>query len=124
MDMSWLPEATKQLVLLAGIAIVALGIVRPLLGRISTTPEVPANQTTPLSFAGLPGVEVGEGESLDDVQARLEARRAKLATAALGSNVAREDKFAVLRQIAQEDPARIASVLQRMMKDEIDPTAG
>lgn len=124
MDMTWLPEATKQLVLLAGIAIVALGIVRPLLGRISTTPDAPTNQTTPLSFAGLPGVEVGEGESLDDVQARLEARRAKLATAALGANVAREDKFAVLRQIAQEDPARIASVLQRMMKDEIDPTAG
>lgn len=124
MDLTWLPEATKQLVLLAGIAIVALGIVRPLLGRISTTPEAPASQSSPMSFAGLPGVEVGEGESLDDVQARLEARRAKLATAALGANVAREDKFAILRQIAQEDPARIASVLQRMMKDEIDPTAG
>lgn len=124
MDMTWLPEATKQLVLLAGIAIIALGIVRPLLGRMSTTPEAPPSQATPMSFAGLPGVEVGEGESLDDVQARLEARRAKLATAALGANVAREDKFAILRQIAQEDPARIASVLQRMMKDEIDPTAG
>ncbi len=124
MDLTWLPEATKQLVLLAGIAIVALGIVRPLLGRISTAPDTPAGQAAPLGFAGLPGVEVGEGESLDDVQARLEARRAKLASAALGANVAREDKFAVLRQIAQEDPARIASVLQRMMKDEIDPSAG
>ncbi len=123
-DLTWLPEATKQLVLLAGIAIVALGIVRPLLGRISTTPDAPAGQATPMGYAGLPGVEVGEGESLDDVQARLEARRAKLASAALGANVAREDKFAVLRQIAQEDPARIASVLQRMMKDEIDPSAG
>ncbi|OYU17538.1 MAG: flagellar M-ring protein FliF [Rhodobacteraceae bacterium PARR1] len=123
-DLTWLPEATKQLVLLAGIAIVALGIVRPLLGRISTTPDAPASQATPMGYAGLPGVEVGEGESLDDVQARLEARRAKLASAALGANVAREDKFAVLRQIAQEDPARIASVLQRMMKDEIDPSAG
>jgi flagellar M-ring protein FliF len=124
MDLTWLPEATKQLVLLAGIAIVALGIVRPLLGRISTAPDSTASQATPMGYAGLPGVEVGEGESLDDVQARLEARRAKLASAALGANVAREDKFAVLRQIAQEDPARIASVLQRMMKDEIDPSAG
>jgi flagellar M-ring protein FliF len=124
MDLTWLPEATKQLALLAGIAIIALGIVRPLLGRIPAPADAPAGQPSPIGFAGLPGVEVGEGETLDDVQARLEARRAKLATAALGANVTREDKFAVLRQIAQEDPARIASVLQRMMKDEIDPTAG
>lgn len=123
MDLSWLPEATKQLVLLAGIAIVALGIVRPLLGRLSAQPEQTA-PAGPVAFTGLPGVEVAEGDSLEDVQARLEARRAKLASAALGANVAREDKFAVLRQIAQEDPARIASVLQRMMKDEIDPNAG
>lgn len=122
-DLSWLPDATRQLVILAGIAIVALGIVRPLLGRLATSPDMSAPSTLP-GFAGLSGVEVAEGDSLEDVQARLEARRAKLASAALGANVAREDKFAVLRQIAQEDPARIASVLQRMMKDEIDTSAG
>lgn len=123
MDLSWLPDATRQIVILAGIAIVALGIVRPLLGRVHAAPEL-AVPTAAVGFTGIPGVEVGEGESLEDVQARLEARRAKLANAALGANVTREDKFAVLRQIAQEDPARIASVLQRMMKDEIDPTLG
>lgn len=119
-DYSWLPEAARQVGLIALIAIVALGIIRPMLTRSPMTGEAIANGPSSVSIGGVPGVEVGEGETLDDVQARLEARRSKLTQAALGSSATREEKFAVLRQIAAEDPARIASVLQRMMKDELD----
>lgn len=119
-DYSWLPEAAKQVGLIALIAIVALGIIRPMLTRSPMTGEALASGPGSVSIGGVPGVEVGEGETLDDVQARLEARRSKLTQAALGSSATREEKFAVLRQIAAEDPARIASVLQRMMKDELD----
>lgn len=120
-DLSWLPEATRQFALIALIAIVALGIIRPLLTRVSWHSENPVAAAT-LQTGGVPGVEVADGDSLDDVQARLEARRAKLTSAALGANVSREEKFAVLRQIVAEDPARIASVLQRMMKDDLNQT--
>lgn len=118
-DLSWLPEATRQFALIALIAIVALGIIRPLLTKVSWQSESPASGQ--VQVGGVPGVEVADGDSLDDVQARLEARRAKLTNAALGANVSREEKFAVLRQIVAEDPARIASVLQRMMKDDLGP---
>lgn len=120
-DLSWLPEATRQFALIALIAIVALGIIRPLLTRVSWHSENPVAAAT-VQAGGVPGVEVADGDSLDDVQARLEARRAKLTSAALGANVSREEKFAVLRQIVAEDPARIASVLQRMMKDDLNET--
>ena len=120
-DLSWLPEATRQFALIALIAIVALGIIRPLLTRVSWHSENPVAAAT-VQTGGVPGVEVADGDSLDDVQARLEARRAKLTSAALGANVSREEKFAVLRQIVAEDPARIASVLQRMMKDDLNQT--
>ncbi|MEY4698066.1 MAG: flagellar M-ring protein FliF [Pseudomonadota bacterium] len=120
-DLTWLPEATRQFALIALIAIVALGIIRPLLTRVSWHSENPAAGSS-VQTGGVPGVEVADGDSLDDVQARLEARRAKLTNAALGANVSREEKFAVLRQIVAEDPARIASVLQRMMKDDMNPT--
>lgn len=116
-DLSWLPEATRQFALIALIAIVALGIIRPLLTRVSWHSESPA--AGQVQVGGVAGVEVADGDSLDDVQARLEARRAKLTSAALGANVSREEKFAVLRQIVAEDPARIASVLQRMLKDDM-----
>lgn len=122
-DLSWLPEVLRQLAMVALIGIVALGIIRPLLTRVALPgAEGAAAGGGGMQMGGVAGVEVAEGDSLDDVQARLEARRAKLTTAALGANVSREEKFAVLRQLVAEDPQRIASVLQRMMKDEIETT--
>jgi flagellar M-ring protein FliF len=118
-DWSWVGEASRQLGLIALIAIIALGIIRPLLTRVSVGGEGAAAPGG-VQVGGVRGVEVTAGDSLDDVQARLEARRAKLTNAALGANVSREEKFAVLRQIVAEDPGRIASVLQRMMKDDLD----
>ena len=120
-DLSWMPEVLRQVGMIALVAIVALGIIRPLLTRIALTGDATAAGGSGVQVGGVPGVEVSAGDSLDDVQARLEARRAKLTNAALGANVSREEKFAVLRQIVAEDPARIASVLQKMMKD--DPSA-
>ncbi len=122
-DLSWLPEVLRQLGFIALIAIVALGIIRPLLTRANFSGEAAASGAG-VNLGGLGGVEVAAGDSLDDVQARLEARRARLTSAALGANVTREEKFAVLRQIVAEDPGRIASVLQRMMKDDMDKTPG
>ena len=123
MDYSWLPEAARQFGLIVLIAIVALGIIKPMLARGPVPVAVTgAGGQGTVTLGPVPGVEVGEGETLDDVQARLEARRTRLTQAALGSSATREEKFAVLRQIAAEDPARIASVLQRMMKDELDTT--
>lgn len=116
-NLDWLPEVLRQLGLVAGLAIIALGIVRPLLSRMMVAAD-PVRAEAPDS--GLSSVEVGEGDSLDMVQARLDARRQKLAEAALGATASREEKFAVLRQIAADDPARIANVLQRMMKSEQD----
>jgi flagellar M-ring protein FliF len=117
-DLSWMPEALRQIALVAVLAIVALGIVRPLLTRGFLAGSAGGSGT--LAYAGMRGVEVADGDSLDDVQARLESRRARLTATALGATATRDEKFAVLRQIATEDPARIAAVLQRMMKDEID----
>lgn len=122
-DLSWVPEVLRQLGLIALIAIVALGIIRPLLTRANFSGESAASSGG-VNLGGLGGVEVAAGDSLDDVQARLEARRTRLASAALGANVTREEKFAVLRQIVAEDPGRIASVLQKMMKDDMDRTPG
>jgi flagellar M-ring protein FliF len=118
-DWSWLPEASRQLALIALIGIIALGVIRPFLSRVSLAGDA-AGGNGPVQLGGVAGVEVTAGDSLDDVTARLEARRSKLTSAALGANVTREEKFAVLRQIVAEDPGRIASVLQKMMKDEVD----
>ncbi|NEX45289.1 flagellar basal-body MS-ring/collar protein FliF [Pseudotabrizicola algicola] len=116
MQLDWLPAVLRDVVLVAILAIVGLGLVRPLLLR----------QT---NVAGLPGgvlpqgpttVEVAEGESLDDVEAKLERRQKDLAGSVLGSRASRAEKQAVLRQLVADDPARIATVLHRMIRPELD----
>ena len=116
-DQAWLPDAARQFVTLAAIAIIALGVVRPMLNRVLMPA---AGATTTASTPASGAVEVGEGETLDDVRARLEARRVKLSGAVLGAGGTQEEKFAELRQIASEDPARIATLFQRMMRDDLE----
>lgn len=115
-NLDWLPEATRQIALVAALAIVALGIVKPMLSRLSADPFARGAEASDAD-GGL--VEVGEGDTLQLVQAKVDSRRAKLAEAALGSNATREEKYAVLRQLAVEDPGRIATVLQRMLKEDM-----
>ncbi len=115
--MTWLPDVLRQIAVVVGLAIVGLGVVRPILDRVL----VPASATMELANnLQAAAIEVGEGETLSDVQKRLNTRRRELTDSVIGANVSREDKFAAIRQLASDDPARIASVLHRMMADEID----
>jgi flagellar M-ring protein FliF len=114
MDFGWVPGALREVLLIAIIAIVGLGFVRPLLMR----------QSAEAAAAPTPGgptmVEVGEGETLDEVGAKLERRHRDLASSVLGGIASRGEKQAVLRQLVNDDPQRIAQVFRRMMKPELE----
>lgn len=115
MDLAWVPGALREVGLIFALAVIGFGVLRPLLMR----------QTAPLSqgldlASGLTTVEVDEGETLKDVEARLNRRQKDLAASVLGSQASRAEKLAALRQLAASDPYRIATVLHRMMKSEID----
>lgn len=114
MDYGWVPGALSQAVLLAVIAIVGLGFVRPILMR----------QSAAAVGTGFPGgptmVEVADGESLNDLESKLDRRHRELASSVLGANTSRAEKQAVLRQLVNDDPERIAQVFHRMMKPELD----
>ena len=116
-SMTWLPEVIRQLAIVAILAVIAFGVVRPLLDRILVPIGQSLSDSSRLSAAA---VEVGEGESLDDVQARLHGRRIQLTENAIAPGASREAKYEAIRQIAHDDPARIASVLHRMMAHEVE----
>lgn len=113
-DLSWLPGLLRDAALVAVVAVIALGVLRPLLLR----------QGGPLAGPGIAGrggtVEVSEGETLDDLEARLDRRQKDLAASVVGARATRTEKQAVLRQIAAEDPERVAAVLHRMLKSDLD----
>lgn len=121
----WMEDVLRQGILLAALAIIGLGILRPLLMRVLQ----PAPAATPLAAEapadrpGLPGgtVEVAPGETLDILRDRIEARRRALTEAAMGAGASREDRFAALRQLVADDPGRIAAAMQRMLRADADP---
>ncbi len=116
-NLTWLPDILRQVAIVVALAVVGLGVVRPILDRILVPASAALENAQALQSSA---IEVGEGESLSDVQKRLNTKRMEMTEAALGDGVSRDEKFAVIRQLANEDPARIASVLHRMMDDEID----
>ncbi|OUD10190.1 flagellar M-ring protein FliF [Marivivens niveibacter] len=116
-SVTWLPDVLRQVAIVVALAVIGLGVVRPILDRVLVPANTAIEAAQPM---GSTAIEVGEGESLTDVQKRLNSRRMELAEAAIGGDVSRDEKFEVMRQLAAEDPARIASVLHRMMSDEID----
>ena len=116
-DLSWLPDALRQLGLIAILAAVAFGVIRPLLMRQLQ----PATEDQAMILAGdSTTVEVAEGESLDRIEEKLDRRQRDLLDSVLGGSASREEKQAVLRRLGKDDPVRMAMVLHRMMQPELD----
>ncbi len=111
-DLSWLPGTVREIGLVIVLLVVGLGVLRPLLLRQLR----PADPRPALRGAGT--VEVAEGETLDDVEARLDRRHKELAASVVGARAGRAEKQTVLRQLAADDPVRVAAVLQRMLKSD------
>jgi len=112
-NFDWLGGALREAVLIGILALVGFGFVRPLLMRQTA-------QAGTLLPQGATTVEVAEGESLGDLEAKLDRRHMDLAGSVLGNNASRAEKQAVLRRLVTDDPVRIAMVMHRMMKPELD----
>lgn len=109
MNLDWLPAALREFGLIAVLAIVGLGVLRPLLLRLTQT------NSSQSSFA-----DQGYGSDTP-LLAGSEDRHRDLAKSVLGGRATRAEKQATLRDLVAEDPVRIASVLHRMMRPELDP---
>jgi len=103
------------------LGIVILGVVRPLLNRILIPITVPG-------MAGAPGsedeidldqIEVGEGESLEDIKAKLKPKKASISAEMLDTANTYDDKVAVIRMIVSDEAGRVSAVFKSMMSRDI-----
>ncbi|HCD16753.1 MAG TPA: flagellar M-ring protein FliF [Rhodobiaceae bacterium] len=120
-EQPWFNEVSQQISTILILAIVALGVIRPLLNRI----------LVPVS-AGEPGlvvvgeqedesesVEVSEGESLEDIKAKLRPKKQSISTDLLDTANTYDDKVAVIRLIVGEESGRVSNVFRAMMRSEV-----
>ncbi|MCF8484292.1 MAG: flagellar M-ring protein FliF [Rhodobacteraceae bacterium] len=112
----WLPDAMRQLGMIVALGIIAFGIVRPILlkvlfpgeGRIGVGGEIEDE------------VEVQDGESLDQVRARLKERQGALQKNMLDAAKSHEEQILVIRKLVDEDSGRIATTFRQMIAAELD----
>jgi flagellar M-ring protein FliF len=103
------------------IGIVILGIVRPLINRIFVPAVVPGMQGTPggEDEIDLDTIEVGEGESLEDIKAKLKPKKAAISAEMLDTANTYDDKVAVIRMIVSDEAGRVSNVFKSMMSKDM-----
>ena len=114
-EAAWMSDLGRQAIQLFALAIIILGIVRPILNRVLLTPvdqEEPAPEQTYTAQ-----VEVAEGDSLDDLQSKLNEVMDK---GLVANDISYDDKVALIRHLAGKDTPRISTVFRNMIDAEED----
>ena len=112
-------ELAQQLATVLILAIVIFGALHPLLKRVL----VPAGYT---SGAGVMAadeeddaddkIEVQEGESLEDIKAKLKPKKSSISAEMLDTANTYDDKVAVIRIIVGDEAGRVSSVFKSMIE--------
>jgi flagellar M-ring protein FliF len=111
-------EMLQQFATILILAIVIFGALHPLLKRV----VVPAGFSSGVgSMAGDEidvddeKIEVQEGESLEDIKAKLKPKKSAISAEMLDTANTYDDKVAVIRMIVGDEAGRVSSVFKGMM---------
>ena len=111
-------ELAQQLATVLILAIVIFGALHPLLKRVL----VPAGYTSgPGAMAADDiddadeKIEVQEGESLEDIKAKLKPKKSAISAEMLDTANTYDDKVAIIRMIVGDEAGRVSSVFRNMM---------
>ena len=113
----------KQFITLLVMGVIVLGVVRPLIGRIMVPVatgrpgEAMVNLEEDLD---LDSVEVGEGESLEEIKAKLKPKKTAISSEMLDTANTYDDKVAVIRMIVGDEAGRVSNVFKAMMQRDAD----
>ena len=129
----WFRATIENSLLVLLIVIVALGVVRPMLNKIlvptastNSVMELYAEAETMAEMAAkrateTAAVEVDEGESLDEIKAKLKPKkRAGISADLLDTANTYDDKVALVRMIVTDEAGRVANVFKQMMRDDLE----
>jgi flagellar M-ring protein FliF len=69
-----------------------------------------------LSPEDMNAIQMGEGETLEEIKAKLKPKKSSISMEMLDTANTYDDKVALVRMIVAEDTSRVASVLKKMIK--------
>ena len=121
----WLRDMAQNMVTVLILAVVALGVVRPLLSRLLLPSEVGMGGMSVTDEDGaeidMDLIEVDEGLTLEEMKAKLKPKKTSGVSAEmLDTANSYDDKVAVIRMIVSDEAARVSNVFKAMMQNEMD----
>jgi len=124
-ESAWFQNLVGQLSTVLILAIITFGALKPLLNRI-LVPTSGAGAQAGMTEADLEAeevddeVQVQEGESLEDIKAKLKPKKATISAEMLDTANSYDDKVAVIRMIVGDEAGKVSNVFRQLMKkDEV-----
>ncbi len=124
-EQSWFQNMIGQLSTVLILAIVTFGALKPLLNRILVPSAGTAAGPGGTSEADLEAeeaedeVQVQEGESLEDIKAKLKPKKSTISADMLDTANTYDDKVAVIRMIVGDEAGKVSNVFRQLMKKDV-----
>ncbi|MAT00609.1 MAG: flagellar M-ring protein FliF [Rhodobacteraceae bacterium] len=132
-ETKWFRSIIEYSLFVVLIAVVAIGVVRPMLSRLlvptsstNSVMELYAEAETMADLAtqrneNMKALEVEEGETLDSIKAKLKPKgKSGISADLLDTANTYDDKVALVRMIVGDEAGRVANVFKQMMRQDID----
>jgi flagellar M-ring protein FliF len=122
-QMDWVKSVIQNVVIMLMLGVVVLGVIRPLINRLL----VPVGGSGTTVAAGiedddvdLTSIEVNEGESLEDIKAKLKPKKSNISLEMLDTANTYDDKVAIIRMMVNDEAGRVSTVFKQMMARDLD----
>jgi flagellar M-ring protein FliF len=100
------------------LAVIVLGALRPFLNRLLSNADYSAMSDEPVTGEG-ESIEVREGETLDDIKARLKPKKSGISPELLDTANTYDDKVMLIRMLVGDDANRVTAVLKSLIQRDL-----
>ncbi len=118
-DAPWLEDAIKQLAIVMILGVVVLGALKPFLERLLDRSMSSTMATDEPIIGDGESIEVREGESLEDIKARLKPKKNAISAELLDTANTYDDKVTLIRMLVGDDAARVTAVLKTLISKDV-----
>ena len=122
-EANWVKDLGKSIAMILMLAVVSLGVIRPLLSRLLVPAGgdvVARGGASDDEIEGLESIEVSAGETLEDIKAKLKPKKANISMEMLDTANTYDDKVALIRMIVGDEAGRVSNVFKQLMQKDMD----
>ena len=122
-EANWVKDLGKSIAMILMLAVVSLGVIRPLLSRLLVPAGgdvVARGGVSDDEIEGLESIEVSAGETLEDIKAKLKPKKANISMEMLDTANTYDDKVALIRMIVGDEAGRVSNVFKQLMQKDMD----